>query len=243
MTITQLILGVGITALASVIGGISGFGLALVTTPLFLLIGLPLPTVIVFNAMFSAATRFTAAVQLRQSIDRRRLGALIAGSVPGMAVGAILLSTADVVVLKRAAGIAVLCAAVALALSKPTGRRYGNGAACGVGAIAGALGIITSLSGIPPGVMYSREGTKPVSAIADMAGFLVFSGAFTTLVVISTVSVDFSDVGRALLWWLPSGLLATWVGTRLASCVPASTFRAIVIALLALGGLSVLIFA
>ncbi|MDT2006971.1 sulfite exporter TauE/SafE family protein [Rhodococcus opacus] len=208
--------------------------------PLFLLIGLPLPTVVAINMAFGASTRLTVALQLWREIDYARVLTLLVGAVPGMALGWLLLDHVDMAILKRGVGVVVLVAAIVLATSRPTGRRFGRAAASGVGAVAGALGIVASLNGVPPAVMYAREGRSAISTLADLAGFLVASSALSAVVVVMSEPRDTGTILIGVACWLPVALAVTAISTRFARRLPADTFRKGVIVLVAAGGLSVL---
>lgn len=241
MVVEQLFLGAVVVAVAAAIGGVSGFGFALVSTPLFLLIGLPLPTVVAINLAFGMSTRLTVAIQLWREIDYRRVLTLLVGTVPGIALGWLLLEYVDMAILKKGVGVAVLVAALVLATSRPTGRRFGRAAASGVGAVAGVLGIVASLNGVPPAVMYAREGRSATSTLADLAGFLVSSSILSAVVVVMSAPRDTGTSLIGVACWLPVALGVTAISTRFARRLPADTFRKGVIVLIAAGGLSVLL--
>lgn len=241
MDIEQLVFGTVIVTVAAGIGGLTGFGFALVSTPLFLLIGLPLPTVVALNMAFGISTRLPVAIQLRRQVDYLRVSVIILGTLPGMAVGLLLLDTVNSSLLKKAVGVAVLVAAVALATSRPTGRKFSTPASFGVGSIAGALGIVGSLNGVPPAVMYAREGRGAISTLADMAAIVVASSAITGILVVLNQIGDMKMVLIGVVFWLPVALLTTVVSTRLAVRLPVQAFRSAVIVLIAAGGMSVLL--
>ncbi|QIX53577.1 TSUP family transporter [Rhodococcus sp. DMU1] len=243
MVIEQLVLGGAAVAFAAGIGGITGFGFALISTPLLLLLGLPLPTVVVLNLACGAATRLMVVIQLRQQLDHLRIRTLVLGAVPGMAVGWFLIDRVDSALLERAVGTAVLVAALALALSRPTGRRFGHSASFGVGSLAGLLGVVGSLNGVPPAVMYAREGGTSVSALADMAAFLVVSSALSAALVVLAHPGNLTPVLVGAVCWLPAALVVTALSTTIALRLPTQTFRTAVIVLVAAGGLTVLLAA
>src|SRR3954452_16295590 len=96
--------GVAVSA-ASVLGGITGFGFSLVCAPPLLLAGLPLADVVVVNLTISGMTRLATLVQLRDSVNRRRAGWLVIGSVPGLLIGFFVKGAVDDAVLKVVAGV------------------------------------------------------------------------------------------------------------------------------------------
>ena len=72
MDVPLLIAGGVVVLGASVLGGVTGFGFALVCTPLLLLAGFALQDVVVVNLTISGLTRVVTVVQLRHSVNRRR---------------------------------------------------------------------------------------------------------------------------------------------------------------------------
>jgi uncharacterized membrane protein YfcA len=83
-----LAVGAVCVGVASVIGGATGFGTALVATPSMLLTGFDIPAVAVINLVAGLVTRVDVAFRLRDRIDWRRVALLGAGSVPGAWLGA-----------------------------------------------------------------------------------------------------------------------------------------------------------
>jgi uncharacterized membrane protein YfcA len=104
-------------ALASFLGGVTGFGYSLVATPLLLLDGYSLPFVVTANLSLALVTRLSVAVRFRHSAAPRRVAALIGGAVPGLWLGVLVLGAVDATTIKVAAGIVTMIAAALLARS------------------------------------------------------------------------------------------------------------------------------
>jgi len=88
-----LLAGAAIVFCASFLGGVTGFGYSFVATPLLLLLGLSLPFVVTANLALAFLTRMSVAYRLRAEIWRARVAWLVAGSVPGLWLGAEVLDT------------------------------------------------------------------------------------------------------------------------------------------------------
>jgi uncharacterized protein len=84
----ELVLGGGAVVIASFLGGATGFGFALICTPLLLLIGFPLEFVITANLTLTMITRLSVAYRFRAHVSLRRVSMLIVGSIPGFYLGA-----------------------------------------------------------------------------------------------------------------------------------------------------------
>src|SRR5215216_4716759 len=89
----ELLAGGLVVIAASFLGGVTGFGFSLASTPLLLLLGFSLPFVVTANMALALVTRISVAYRFRADLRKRRAAALIAGSIPGLWLGATLLTT------------------------------------------------------------------------------------------------------------------------------------------------------
>ena len=219
-----LIVGGLLVAGAALLAGTSGFGLALVAAPALLLCGFSLPFVVTVNLLVSLATRVPVAWRLRDAIDRRRVALLVGGAVPGLWIGSRTLGTVDVQELKRAVGVVIALAAVALALSEGHEPPRVRGLPVAAGFAGGLLGTTTSLIGVPPALLLTHRRLPARGFIADLALYFVATAALG-LAVLGAEGQLSSDAGHAFLWWLPGVLVANAFGTSLGLRLPAATFR------------------
>src|SRR3954462_12307737 len=113
----ELVAGGIVVALASFLGGVTGFGYSLVATPLLLLDGYSLPFVVTVNLALALVTRISVAYRFRRSMWPRRVALLVGGSVPGLWLGVTVLRVVDPTTIKVAAGVVTMIAAVLLARS------------------------------------------------------------------------------------------------------------------------------
>jgi uncharacterized protein len=230
-----LIAGGLLVAGAALLAGTSGFGLALVATPT-LLSGFSLPFVVTVNLLISLATRVPVAWRLRGAIDPRRVALLVGGAVPGLWIGSRTLGAVDVHELKRAVGILIALAAVALALPERRQRSPRiRGLSVAAGFAGGLLGTTTSLIGIPPALLLTHRRLPARGFIADLALYFVATSAIG-LAVLAVEGQLSSDAGRAFIWWLPGVLVANAIGTNLGLCLPAATFRRLALAVAFVAG-------
>ena len=226
---------------ASLLGGITGFGFALVCTPLLLSLGLPMPVVVISNLCLAIATRIAVAYQLRQYIEPTRVAWLVAASVPGILVGAWANTKADPRQIKVAAGALVMAATLLIARSmvRPLPKRI-PGATSAAGLMAGFLGATTSLNGIPPVLLLTRDGVSPRRFQANLALFFIASNLIT-LGVLATRGAPFAEalLPMALLW-LPVALAGNLIGIRLSTGMPDSLSWIALIAAFLAGALAIL---
>ncbi len=167
----MLVVGALCIGIASVVGGATGFGTALIATPIMLMVGFDIPEVVFVNLVAGLVTRVNVAYQLRSQINWRRVALLGGGSLPGAWLGAMTLSMLPEHYLKPAAGALVMLCGIAMALPVGTSAPRNPPAAAQAltGAVGGYLAITTSLNGPPPVLLLMRARVPPLSFIADLA--------------------------------------------------------------------------
>lgn len=238
-----LVVGGVVVLGASILGGVSGFGFALVCTPLLLLAGFPLTDVVVVNLTISGTTRLATVAKLHRSVNRRRSGWLVIGVVPGLLLGLLVRDAVDDAVLKVVAGTVAVAVAVYLLLRPPAPRsgparpppRVQSGIA---GTLGGFLGVTTSLNGPPPVILLSRQQAEPREFVADMAVYLLVGNALTLLAIHLAGGLALDRLWVLLACWLPVGVLGNALGLAYGSRLPARPFRLLTLGLVVVTGLA-----
>jgi uncharacterized membrane protein YfcA len=172
-------------ASASIVGGATGFGTALVATPLMLLAGISVPEVVFVILVVGLVTRCAVVFRLRAHVVWSRMGLLALGSVPGAWAGAEVLHVVSVHYLKIAAGVlAVLCGISMVVVPEPGEPRPPSAAAqVATGAVGGFLSTTTALNGPPPALLLTRAGIPPLVFIADMDGYFTVVSAASLVIL------------------------------------------------------------
>jgi uncharacterized membrane protein YfcA len=226
-----LVVGGIVAAAVALLAGTSGFGFGLLATPALLLVGFSLPFVVTANLLISLATRLSVAYRLRVSIDRRRVALLLAGSIPGLWVGARVLGAVDAHDLEVGVGIVIMIAAVALAYAdRHPPREHGPGAPVAAGFLGGLLGTTTSLIGVPPALILARRRVGPAGFFADLAVYFIVASAIGLAVLAADGHFN-GDAAHAFVYWLPGVLVGNVLGTTLGLRIPPRTFRWVTLAL------------
>jgi uncharacterized membrane protein YfcA len=233
----DLLAGGLIVLAASFLGGVTGFGYSLVATPLLLVLGFPLPFVVTVNLALACLTRISVAYRFRADLKRRRAAGLIAGSVPGLFLGATVLTTVDESTIKVAAGLVVMAAAVLLwrAVSAPPPEPL-PGAPVAAGFAGGFLGAATSLNGVAPVLLLARDKAAPRSMLADLAIYFVASNAIGLAVLLVRGALDSDALFPAFVLWLPGSLVGNWAGTVIGPRLPEIAFRRLTLAIVFVAG-------
>jgi len=226
-----------VVALASALGGATGFGYGLVATPLLVLTGFSLPFVVTANLTLGLITRITAAGRLRDHITWPRATMLVAGSIPGLYLGARTLTGVDPRPIKIAIGVLVMTLAVLLArASADATPRPFPGAVFGAGFAGGFLGAVASLNGVAPALLLTRDRVPPVALIADLAAYFVISNAIGLGILAAAGGLSTRALFPACALWIPGAVVGNLAGIALAPRVPARQFRHLTLAVVFVAG-------
>jgi uncharacterized membrane protein YfcA len=233
----ELILGGGGVFLAALLGGITGFGYALVATPLLLVVGFPLPFVVTANFALALVTRVPVGYRFRAHLWPRRVMLLVGGSVPGLWLGIHVLASVDEMQIKVAAGLVVMAAALLMlrSLGAPAPRPI-PGAPVAAGLAGGFLGATTSLNGVAPVLLLARDQAAPRAFIADLAVYFVVSNAIGLALLARADALSEPALFPACLLWLPGSLAGNWIGATIGPRMPEAAFRRIVLTVVFVAG-------
>jgi len=240
--VTILLLGALAVWLAAFLGGVVGFAYGLVALPLLLLLGVPLPDVVVINLLVGLITRLVVVVRRHADIDRTRVGLLIAGSLLGILLGVVVRDLIDVRTIQIGAGVLTLVAVAALMhrqRSSPVGPQQVNNAAVVVtaGALGGFLGSTTSLNGVPPALLLTGSRATTRSLVADLAAYFVAGNVLTLLILLVRGHPPPSaGIWPMLALWVPVSLVANFVGITLGPRLPQLLFRRLTLVVISISG-------
>src|ERR671916_1665710 len=220
--------------LAGTVTGMTGFGLALISTPLLLFVYEP-RTVIVLTAIFSIFISGAVVLDSWRDAYGRLALALLLPALAGIVVGAEILRTVDPVYIRLAIGVIVVFSALLLLRDvrlPGAGSRWGPLVA---GSASGALSTSTGLAG-PPIVLLlaSRDLPKHEFRGTSALYFLPMSLIGLAVLVFRGL-VEASEVPLGLLL-IPAAIAGKALGTALLGRVSERTFRAITLGLVILTG-------
>lgn len=233
----QLLAGGFVVAAASFLGGATGFGYSLVATPLLLLLGFSLPFAVTVNMALALVTRLAVAYRFRDDVRPSRAAGLIVGSVPGLWLGAIVLTSVPESTIKLCAGLVVMGAAVLLwrSVSAPPPPPV-RGAPLAAGFAGGFLGTATSLNGIAPVLLLARDKAAPRSFLADLALYFVASNTIGLAILAGHGAIVSQALFPAFALWLPGSLIGNRAGTAVGPRLPEVAFRRLTLALVFVAG-------
>ena len=233
-----ILIAVLCVAVASVIGGATGFGTSLMATPFMLLAGVGLTETVVVNLVVALVTRVGVTYQLREHIDWRRVALLGGASLPGAWLGVETVSMLPEQHLKPAAGMITIVCGLAMALPTSAGARPPAAWLTAVtGAIGGYFSTTTSLNGPPVVLLLGRAKLPPLSFIADLAGYFVITSIVSLSLLWAGTNVDVPAILPMLAACIVAGLVFNQIGIAIAQRLPTHIFRSAVIALVVLAGI------
>ncbi|WP_116199129.1 sulfite exporter TauE/SafE family protein [Amycolatopsis circi] len=239
-----MILAALAVAFAGLIGGLTGFGASLVGTPLLLLIGLPLPQVVVINLIATMITRLAVLHRERNHIDWRRVAVLGAASLPGAAAGALTVHWLSPHDLRIMAGTVVVLSGLRLLL-RPTRQAHPATAVkqTAAGLLGGYLSTTTSLNGAPPAVLLASAKVPPRTFVGDLAGYFVVTNCLSLILLAAAGHLDTAGLGTRLPVLVVAALAGNIVGGRLIGRVPRAVFDRAIVGLIVASGVVTMISA
>lgn len=232
-----LIAGGVIVFLAAFLGGVTGFGYALVAAPLLLLLGFPLAFVVTVNLAIAFFTRIPVVYRFRAFVSPRRVVGLVGGSVPGLWLGVQALTHVSESALKLTAGVVTMVVAMALWRSKTAAPPKAiPGAAPVAGFVGGFFGAATSLNGTGPILLLARDKASPRAFLADLGVYFVAANGMGLIMLYAEGALDESAFYPAFVAWLPASLAGSFLGTMLGPRLPEARFRSLTLVLILAAG-------
>ena len=240
-------LPVGIAALAAAaavlfaggaLQGVAGFGMGLIALPV-LLRTLPRESVVPLMTALAWAMNAQMFFRLRRDADLRVIAVFLLGACVGTQLGVYIPSLVPPRVFQIAVGLLICLSGLAIwkgwrVSLKSVFARFA------VGGLSGALGASISLSG-PPIAIFMTAGGVPKNVFRSSTALYFLLLNTVTLFTFGAHGALDARFLRLLVWLLPPLVLGTACGVRLGSRVPEAKFRAVVIALIFVSGLSLLL--
>ena len=220
--------------LAGMVTGLTGFGLALISTPILLFVYEP-RTVVVLTAIFSIFINAAVVWDSWHEARRRLSLALFVPALFGIVVGVEVLGVIDPVYLRLGVGAIVVFSALLLVrdIELPgANTRWGTLVA---GSASGALSTSTGLAG-PPIVLLLASRGLPKHEFRGTSALYFLPISIAGLAVLALRGlVEAPEVPLGLLL-VPAALAGKAIGTALLKHVSEKAFRAVTLALVILTG-------
>ncbi len=221
--------------LAGMTSGLTGFGLALVATPLLILV-LPPKVVVPLLALHGTLNNALILYESRKWVDLRRIWPLMLAGIAGVPLGAYLLVVWDVNTLKAFIGTAVALAALAFLLGFRRQFRRERLAALPIGLVSGLLNGSVGMAGPPVILFFANQGVEKRAFRGNLAAYFVA----LSVVTVPAYAVGGLVTGQVLAYaalLLPVQALGLFAGTRLVNRVDEALFRRVALAVVGVAGL------
>jgi uncharacterized protein len=220
--------------LAGAVSGLTGFGLALISTPLLLFVYDP-RTVVVITVALSIFINFAVVWDSWRDAQRRVVIALLPPAFVGIVMGVEVLRVVNPLYIRLAVGVVVVFSALLLLrdIQLPGAEtRWGTVLA---GWASGALSTSTGLAGPPIVLLLASRGLpKRVFRGSSALYFLVMSVAGVVVLFYRRL-FDASDV-QLMLVLIPAAFLGKVIGTAMLKRISEKTFRTITLGIVILTG-------
>ena len=239
MTAEVLAAAIAIAFLAAMCMSVTGFGFALVMTPLLALIWDVKPT-IASSVLLSTVALLPLLIEVRGNASMSRVSVLLVGSLAGIPPGVFLLERLDAGALQVMVAATVIVASALLYFSPNLagGEDTVRGRLM-AGFVSGSIGSSTSLSG-PPIVLYLLGRESDVAAFRATLLLFFLPGNVVTILAFALVGQITGDVLVLSVAALPAIALGLMFGAWLRRHVQPERFRAVVVAVLIVTSLAVL---
>ncbi|MFC1900846.1 sulfite exporter TauE/SafE family protein [Chloroflexota bacterium] len=234
-----LIIAALIVLVASFVRSISGFGYALISTPLLTFI-FETKSVVVMNIILGSVTNIMVLYHTRKHIDAKRAIIIIAGSAFGVPLGTYLLSVLDPSIIKLI--IAVLVIPFSIILMLGHSHKFSHDSiGCGIaGFLSGVLATSTSLGGPPIALFLLNQGLTPERFVGTMAAYFICIsimsiGAFTSQGLVTLEILK----NAAIL--LPTLIIGSYIGVRILPKINVVLFKRITSSILCFTAVAIIV--
>ena len=224
---------------AALITSVTGFGFALIATPLTVLILLPSIAVPVVVMSWMPLSIFLAAGSFRD-MSPRRIFRLYVCSLPGVPIGIHVLTKFDADVVSLIIGSFTLVAAGAMAIRSGRPLRRPTAAFAGAGFVSGVMGGVCGMTGPPVVFLGLKQQWKPASMRADLIGYFFLLHASILLFFRADGIIGMSVLAMSL-WAMPGVAVGFAGGLLLRNYVSDRSYRSLVLVLAgAAGGIAII---
>ena len=231
---TALFVALFAALLAGIVTGLTGFGLALISTPILLFVYEP-RTVVVLTAIFSIFINSAVVWDSWHEARRRLALALLIPALFGIVVGVEVLSVIDPDYVRLGVGVIVIFSALLLVRDvrlPGANTRWGTLVA---GSASGALSTSTGLAGPPVVLLLASRGLPKHEFRGTSALYFLPMSVVGLAVLALRGLVEASEVPLGLLL-VPAAIAGKAVGTALLARVSERAFRGVTLGLVILTG-------
>lgn len=230
----NLVLAMFIGFISTLIQSLTGFGLAIVATPLFLMV-YDVKQVVILLKLICAVINVVFLFTLFKHVDWKFLRILFFASLASQPLGLLIFQIAPNNLLKIFLSVVILLFLLLISI-KPITIKETNFKTALAGFLSGILTIATSMGG-PPLILYLANTQRDkVSLRATCIAFFAFTN-ISSLIVFLWGGVDLSFALSQMIYLLPACFVGLWVGNKLFFHLSKQMFKRIMFMMLLISAL------
>ena len=229
------IAGFSATFLAGLIHGLTGFGFALVAVPIMIIFISPkivVPVVLIYSILVSIIIM----IEARKWIRLKRIWPIMVAAIFGIPVGTYLLVVLDVSTLRMFIGAVIIPFAIALLTGFQKQIKNEKLALAPIGFTSGFLCASTTLSGPPVILFLLNQGVEKQTFRANLVVYFAMTNS-AAIIAHAFAGIIVREVFNYTLWFLPTAILGTLVGIKLALKASEKVFRNVALVIIIIAGL------
>lgn len=229
MTTSQILITIIVSFVAACLQRISGFGFALLATPIMSIV-MPVPVAVVVISFVSLPNGILNWLQQGHHADRAQVRRIVVWCITGMPIGLVAIRHIPDRPMRIVLGVVVAVAAGALASGWRI-TRGGRQVDAAAGFLSGILATSTGTNGPPLVIGLQGQGVTPERFRGTMAGIFVATGIVTLVLfavngLVTEATLKLASVGVAPM------LVGQFAGVRLLPRVRTEHYRHLIVALL-----------
>jgi len=225
--------------IASIVRGITGFGLALVAVPMIVFI-MPVTDTAVFISIINVIFSLLYYRKSKEIVKDQPLGAMAVWTGIGVAAGTVLLKLVNPAYIQLLWGLLIIFIVISLVRGLNLHVKSERAALTLSGLFGGVLAGATGITGPPVAVILSSIKTPKEKFNAIISIFILFAASFAILFYLITGLIR-KEVILLALCSVPALLAGLYTGDRLVSRISQKTFTTIVYIVLIIMGIITLI--
>ena len=235
MTTDQIVLVLLIVLATSIVQSLVGFGSALLSVPLMIIV-IDLQSAVIVSSIVGSLSNLLQSWQLRRDIDRVLAKRFLLATVLGAPIGLVLFIYANQSALKIVLGVSILFGVTVLSRGMEL-QHVSSWLDWLMGAISGVLLMATSTNGPPLVFVLQARKVAPTTFRATLNLVFLVSGAFGLVMFGFAGELVVDDVKLAGAAF-PAMVIGISIGTVLRKYAPQEIFKKLVLVLLTVGGVS-----
>jgi uncharacterized protein len=216
----QIMIVFSVAFLASLLSSMSGAGSAMLTTPVWLSLGFPLPVAIASNQMNGAAWTLIAARNYLKgrTLDWSLIRIMVCFGLAGAYAGTIIVRSVDAHMLQRIIGLIIICLVLVVGLNPSLGKSESEPCLSRLvtGVLALPLGVYESFFGSGNGLFTSILLTKArgLNLLTALGYYYVIAFTWNCFAVTIYTMAGFAD-SRLMVPSTAGSMLGAYFGSRI----------------------------